>query len=550
MDASTLFAANPQDASEQNPRNFILTEVNTTGNKTVIPNSDIIVSYNAKKYIASYQVKTSSARSNSLLAATTYTATLSVAVKDKNALVLLEPITTNFITGTSVDSGVKPNQPSSITVSAKNGSATITWSEVIGTDISYKLYLSKDGGVTYKNVGTNIGTRLIKSVNTFNYTFSPMLSNVSHFFVITAVEANVESFFAIANGITLLASPSAPSNVTLSTTTTVNGVSSATITWNYVEGLQYRLSSIQGKALDVTGIIGPIIGTAPNQKIEYRHNNVTTGAVHQYQVIAENSQGSISAPTTSNVETAILPTPAPKNVSVIALIGTAIITWEILAGNGISYELNISTDSGASFTLAKSLITGPISNNSPNPSTISYSLPIDVGVSYLFSVVSVRNGIKSIATLSSNEVILSPIPAKPTGFMVTVSDTAAANSTANNYIANIKWDVLPNLTYNLLVSTDSGKSYTSIDNNAASPFNSSPLNPIKIYRYKLIAANAQGSTSPEVVSSNVVLLTVKATVGDARVDLSWTNPATTTAVTYNVYLSKDNKNTYQKITDI
>ncbi len=339
MDLTTIMVNNVQNETEQNPINFTLTESNAILTNIIVPNTNITVSYNTQTNTARYTVKTTTERINPLLKATTYTATLSTAVQDKNSLSLLNPAETNFITGNSVDSGVKPQQPNTISASVNNGSATIIWSKITGTDITYNLYLSTDGGVTYNTVGTTIGTAV--DANSFGYNY-PMTSDIPHRFAITAVEADVESVFAIANDVTLVS-----------------------------------------------------------------------------------------------------------------------------------------------------------------------------------------------------------VPEPPTGLTVVVTAT-----TTGEAIATVTWDTLPNLNYRLSVSTDQGNTYSQLLESATSIFTSAALDSTNTYRYKLQAIDAQDNPSPEIVTQDVVLLTVSAVVGDAQVTLNWTNPVTNlTGLRYNVHLSKDNKKTYQKITD-
>ncbi len=319
MDISSLMVID-QATNEQNPINFILTEASV-----VIPNKNILFSYNSQSNTASYSLKTTTPNQYGFKISTTYQAVLSNLAMGLNGIRLTKDISTSFVTGVNKGIGARPAGPSTVSATAKNSTATILWDAVSGNAISYNVYVSNDGGVNFESIFTNIqGT--VQATNKLSIDFT-IVAGKPYLFAVTAVQADVESLFTIASETVLVTIVAKPTGVLLKISTTNTGLSTAIIEWNYISNIKYNLlMSVDGAAFTLVGaggITGPVVGVTPNQKIQFTHNIVTDKS-HQYQIVAVNSQGIKSAPALTRVKTPTLLTAPP--VSVKAIIGDAEMT--------------------------------------------------------------------------------------------------------------------------------------------------------------------------------------------------------------------------------
>lgn len=544
MDLASLMKLNPKNG-EQNPINFTLTAAGA-----VVPNTTILFSYDSLSNTASYSIKP-----NGLIKSTSYSAILSKLATDKNGIPLSKDLSTSFTTGASAGTGKQPPKPGNVSVIVKNGNALISWQKVTGTNISYNLYASTDSGASFNSVKR--GVVASAKLSTISYS-QPLTVGTAYLFAVTALDGvgGVESISSLASSeVTLIQPPNKPTGILLTTSTTLSGVSTATITWDYVSGLKYNLSVSKNNAaynIVQKSITGPLVGSTPNQKIKFVQNNITAGVSYQYQLVAENSQGSLSLAVLSLKKTPVLATPSPTIISVVVQNGNALLTWQKVSGSNVSYDVGVSTNNGALYTSAK---TG-ISDNT-NATTITYTFALLVNNSYLFSVTAIKAGVKSTPSFSSNTVSLSPTPTKPSGVLLTTSTTVAGVSSAT-----IVWDYISGMKYNLSVSVNGG-AYTLVQNAITSPvlnqqikFVDSPITTGASIKYRIISENAQGSLSPPAFSlvktpslTVPAPISVNAVIGDANVSLSWGNPDPTATIglKYNIYLSKDNKVTFQQV---
>jgi pimeloyl-ACP methyl ester carboxylesterase len=91
--------------------------------------------------------------------------------------------------------------PASVSASASDGQATLTWASVPGAT-SYNIYMASVAGVTRSNYSSLTGGAKISGV-TSPHTISGLTNGVTYYFVVTAVNASAES----TESTTVMASP-------------------------------------------------------------------------------------------------------------------------------------------------------------------------------------------------------------------------------------------------------------------------------------------------------------------------------------------------------
>ncbi len=389
MDVTSLMVVD-QTTAEQNPINFTLTEASV-----VVPNKNILFSYDAQSNTATYKLKTAMPNQYGFKISTVYQVVLANSAFGANGIRLTNEITTVFTTGVNTGLGTKPAKPQNVFVDARRYKANIIWEEVIGTAVSYNLYLSIDGGVNFDSVGLDIqGTIQTNPAAATTIAFSyPMTIDTPHLFAITAVDNNVESVFALANEVRLVPAPLKPTGLNVTTNITAANVPLAIISWDNVDNIKYNLSvSVDGgEYLPVKNnnvIVGPITGTVGDPRVEFTHTDITAGLTYQYQLVAENAQGSLSQAEFSLVVSFVLKTPAPENVTAVADDSIINLTWSAPLQadpekplTGFTYKVYMSKDAGITYNLmSSSAITGTsfklrVTNNIPYYIAVSAIVP-------------------------------------------------------------------------------------------------------------------------------------------------------------------------------
>jgi sugar lactone lactonase YvrE len=189
--------------------------------------------------------------------------------------------------------------PSGVTASAGDGQATISWAETTGTT-SYNVYYLATAGVTIAN-----GTRV--SSATSGLVISNLTNGIKYYFVVTSVNAGVESVVSAEVSATPLAPP--PGVPTGVTATAVNG--QATVKWTAVTGatsynLYYR--TVAGVTIaNGTKVSGATSGVVIS--------NLTNGTKYYFVVT------SVSAAGESSVSAEVSATPGLVATTLAGLAG-------------------------------------------------------------------------------------------------------------------------------------------------------------------------------------------------------------------------------------
>lgn len=391
--------------------------------------------------------------------------------------------------------------PIKIRAIPEDGKVTIRWQAVDGA-ASYNLYWSNKQGVTAAS------GKIIRDINTTEYTQLKLDNGSQYFYALTAVNAGGES--ALSKEVAAapqIAVPAVPTNIAV-----VPGNGEVNIDWQVVaNATSYNVywSSVSG----VSKISGrKIENVKPKQSL----SKLSNGTQYFYIVTAVNAGGesadSIEVSVTPQVPAPAVPigvsaTPANKKVS---------IAWEKVAG-ATSYNIYWSTQPGVikeTATLLRNEKINGVQSNLLN------------GTRYYYAVAAVNAGGESAL---SNEVTAVPqvsAPAAPVDISVTIGDKEVVLNWSNNVSSNagaISYNIFWNQTGNV---TPQNTPQNSMIENVSPPYTHTGLKNGQTYYYIVTAFNAGGET----VSQNIkVVLLPDAPVftsvagGDEQVVLSWGN---------------------------
>ncbi len=303
MDISTLMQIN--SSNEQNPRNFTLSEAGI-----LIPNENILISYNAKSNIASYKIKKTTANSYGFKKSTSYTVVLSTLATDANSIRLLSENSSTFITGFNIGTGTPPTAPTTVSVTTNNGNANITWDAVTGNNVTYNLYSTTDNWLTQTPISQGLtGQNTQISIN----------PDIPYKFGISGVEDNNESLItSSAEVIYVLAPISPPRNVKA-----VVGDAEVTLTW--------------GAPANSTGLKFNVYLSKDNKKTYQKIATTLTGG-YFYQRIANNALYHFAITSVDSTEKQSIKVLANNNIGVTPkAVGTKIAAWNhtcVIRDNG------------------------------------------------------------------------------------------------------------------------------------------------------------------------------------------------------------------------
>jgi Fibronectin type III domain len=345
----------------------------------------------------------------------------------------------------------EPDAPASVSATAGNSSATVTWiapndngSTITGYTVSWSGGTQSCSGSPCLVTGLTNGTSYAFTVTATNGVGTGPASSAS-------------------NSVTPAAAPDAPTNVSAT-----GGNASATVTWTapndngnaftgYTVTWASGTKSCSGSPCTVTGL--------------------TNGTSYTFTVAATNAVGTGPASTASNAVTPATVPDAPTNVAATRGNASATVTWTAPANNGSSI-----TDYTVSWS-------GGTKSCSGSPCGVT---GLTNGTSYTFTVAAINAVGTGPASSASNAVTPANVPNAPTN----VSATAGVRSAIVSFTA----------------PSDNGSpitGYTAGWTGGSSPCSGSPcaitgLADGTSYQFSVTATNAVG-TGPASAPSNRVL---------------------------------------------
>lgn len=401
-----------------------------------------------------------------------------------------------------------------VSVSVCTGSNTSFAVTATGTGLSYQWQLSTDGGTIYNNIaGANTATLNLNTVTVL------MNNNRYRVIVSNTCSSSITSSAAIltVGNATLISAQ--PANATvcagLNTTFSITATGS-NLTY------QWQLS------LDAGATWGNITGA--NASSFLLNSVATTLNNNQYRVIVSNcALGSL----TSNAATLVVNTPVTINTQPLSMVectGNNVTFTSAATGTNISYQWQVSTDAGVSWTNVSGAISNSITLNSVTAGMN--------GNQYRVVVIGTCNpgGINSAAALLTinNSVNISLQPAS----------TAVCAGTNVSLTTNVSGS---GLTYQWQLSNNAGASFANIAGATTNTLLLTSVTPVMSgnqYRVLLngnCVSNLFTSVATLTVNSSVSIVTQPAgLVGCAPNAAIFSVVATGTSITYQWQVSTNN----------
>ncbi len=403
-----------------------------------------------------------------------------------------------------------PAAPTGIGAAAGDGQATVTWNAVTGAS-SYNIYFATSPGVT-----TAGGTKITGVASPYVHTGRQ--NGTTYYYKVTAQNTGGESPLSVEASVTPQVSvPGAPTNVTA-----VAGDAQVTVSWTGVAGaVSYNLYYSNISPVTTSGST-KLTGVATPHPIA----GLANGATYYFRVAAVNpgGEGPLSSEVSARPQ---VPAPAtPTGLSAAGGDGQVTVSWSGVSGAS-TYNLYFADSPGV--TTASMKLAGV---NSPYVHAGRLN-----GITYYYRVTAQNAGGESAPSAEASATPQVPAPVAPTGVVAVADDmratvTWAAVAGATSY--NIYWQTTSPVT--LAGSTK----ITGV----ASGYVHMPLVNGTTYYYRVTAQNAggesalsasEGAATPQVPAPGPPT-SLMAAVNGANIDLTWTAPATGSAVvTYKIY---------------
>ena len=406
-----------------------------------------------------------------------------------------------------------PGAPTSVSATAGNASATVTWSPPAsngGSAITGYTITSSGGGTATAGAAATSAT-VTGLTNGTSYTFTVSATN--------AVGTGPAS--AASNAVTPLAVPSAPTGVTAA-----RGNASATVSWTAPAsngGSAITSYTVRSNAGQVVTVDGSTLSTTVT--------GLTNGTAYTFTVTATNSAGDSPASAPSSAVTPATVPGAPTSVSATAGNASATVTWAAPASNGGSAVTGYTiTSSGGGTTSASASATSATVTGLTN------------GTTYTFTVTATNAVGTGPASAASNAVTPLAVPDAPTGVTAvrgnasaTVSWTAPASSGGS---AITSYTVRSNAGQTATVDgLTLSTTVTGLTNGTA-------------YTFTVTAANAAGNSLPSAPSNAVTPASVPgaptsvaATAGNATATVTWAAPSSNGGSAITSYVVRANDGT-------
>ncbi|MDH5645796.1 MAG: fibronectin type III domain-containing protein, partial [Candidatus Heimdallarchaeota archaeon] len=417
---------------------------------------------------------------------------------------------------------VVPTPPLNLSGFIGAGTATLTWdapSSNGGSPITeYKIYRSNTSLSGYEFRGSS---------TTLTYYDSPVVTGVTYYYVITAVNTIGESGFSNEASIVEINVPSAVNNLYGSL---VDGV--FTLYWN--PPTSDGGSPITGYRVYRTTTSGSghaLVTTTTNYN--YSDNSIISPTVYYYIVAAFNSAGEGAWSNEVSTVDSSPPSP-PLNLSgELDVSNYVVLTWNTPSSTGGSeiteYNIYRSTDNGNTF------------NYWDNTTMLSYTdMSTTIGNTYLYYVTALNSFGESQGS-NTVTVVISNLPSVPFDLTSSSSSTGIELSWSHADASSVSG-------YRIYRASNSGGSYALIGTSTSQSFLDNSVLPGGTYYYVVSAYNTQGESqySTELIVNYVTEpappISLSVVEDDGNVVLSWNHTDSdggSTITEYKIYRSTD-----------
>jgi len=360
------------------------------------------------------------------------------------------------------------------------------------------------------------------------YVDTGLASGTSYFYKVRAYKlvsgaTYYGAFSAIKTGVTLLATPAAP------TTEAVNSIS-VKVTWSAVTGATgyelYRSNSLSGAYTKV----------ATSTVTEYTNAGLTTGKAYYYKVRGYKVIGTAIYYSSSSAVKIGVPLPGLVISGISAVSSTSIkISWRAVSSVS-GYQLYRSTSATGTFTRATSRTSTTYSNTGLKAGT-AYYYKVRV-----YKVIGTATYYGPFSAIKTGVTLLAK-PATPT--------TAALGSTS----VKVSWGAVTGATgYQLYRATSASGSYTRITSDTATVYTNSGLTAGKAYYYKVRVFKVIGTKTYYSQFSAVkicvplpgLLISDVSAINGTSIKISWRSASGVSG--YQLYRSTSATGTFTRLT--
>ena len=388
-----------------------------------------------------------------------------------------------------------PSIPASLTGQGTHNNSALAWTASTGTGtITYSVYRSSTSGSGY--------TQLTNNISTNYYNDATASDGSTYYYVVTASSSGSESAYSSEIDVE-------PINSFL-LSTAVAGNQQIVLTWTSPTGSS-TFDVNYGTTTDTYST------TLSNQTSPKTVSSLTAGTTYYLSVTAKNAHNGLVVATNELSATplgAFTITSAAQSGG-----GQVAIAWAASTG-ATSYDVKYGTVSGTYGT--------PFSNTTSTSATVT---GLSNTQTYYF-MVTAKNASGSVNAGSEASVTLIDVPSVPASLAVT----------ASNGGANLSWGASTGsgtIKYNVLRSTTSGSSYTSVSaNQSGTSFTDSGLTNGTTYYYVVQSSNIGGNSanSSEISARPIASFSISSVTPDiGQATVAWSGP--TGASTYTVYYS-------------
>ena len=446
----------------------------------------------------------------------------------------------NATTGTTV-----PGAPTSLSATA-SGTARInlTWTAPASTGGSpitgYKIEVSSDGGSSWSDLVANTNS------TTTTYAHTGLSGGTTRHYRVSAINANGAGTPSnVDNATTGSTVPGAPTSLSAA----ASGTTRINLTWTAPASTGG--SPITGYKIEVSSDGGSswtdLEANTNSTTTTYSHTGLAAGATRHYRVSAINTNGAGTPSNVANATTGTTVPGAPTVLQATASGNTRIdLSWTAPASTGGSaitgYKIEVSSDGGSNWS-------DLVANTNSTTTTYSHT-GLAAGDTRHYRVSAINTHGAGGTSNVANATTGTTVPGAPTVLQATASGNTridlswtAPASDGGSAITGYKIESSPNGTSNWtnLVANTRNTSTTYSDTGLLG-------GTTRHYRVSAINTNGAGGTS------NVANATTAASVpgaprslsaresGTARIDLSWTAPASNggSAITgYRIEVSSD-----------
>jgi len=439
--------------------------------------------------------------------------------------------TGSYATFTAATPFSVPGAPTTVTFTAGNSQATVSWTAPASNGGSavtgYAIDYSSDGGSNWTTASANTGTTSV------SYTVTGLTGGVNYVFRVAARNAAGQGSWSATSGQATVygvpATPDAPSvapgngQVSLSWTAPSNNGSAIT---GYA--IQYSANS-GGSWTTFTSNTG-------NSLTTNTVTSLTNGTSYVFRVAARNAAGQGSFSSSSFASIPFTTPGVPLSVTATAGNLQATVSWTAPANNGravTDYAIQYSSNSGSSWTTFADGVSS---------STSSTVTGLTNGVGYIFRVAATNLAGTSSYSGATAAVTPRAVPGPPTGI----------GRTALNTQVRLAWTSPTSdggsaiTSYAIQYSANSGGSWTTFTSNTGTTSTTSLVTGLTngtAYIFRVAARNVAGlgaysSESAEVTPHTTpgAPTSVTGTAGNSQVSVSWTAPSSNGGNAVNDYV--------------